>query len=338
MAVGRFVCVSVPLVLTIAAIISLLVATLSGVTHNSLYVFRVNISGLSVNPSSLGDLRNLVNIPQVKPRADLPAILGKLPLAGGNITAAAFGVGGVVDVNLWGFCTTDKDGKRECTKSQFDWASRELNTTRLEGLGDAVGVKVNLPNEVQDGLKAFAALAKWTEVAFIVALVALGIELVVGILSTFSRVISCLTWLTAGVTAVLVGVAAGLATAMGSLVVGTVEATARAYGVKGDIGGRFLAACWLAFAFATAAAFFWFFTICCCKPGDRRSRGGGVRHRDTPDGEKLMPSRAYAPIGNENEMSGGGFAHQGPTPSHPPRYPGGTGRADLAYEPYSHRV
>ncbi|KAM4058494.1 SUR7/PalI family protein [Hirsutella rhossiliensis] len=337
MGVGRFFCVGLPLVLTIASIIALLVATLSGVTHNSLYIFRVNISDLSVNPSTLGNLDGLISNLKLNGRADLPT---------GNITAGNLGLNEAFDVTLWGFCTTSQDGKRECTKAQFDWASQELNTTWIENLGTVAGVKVKLPTEVQDGLNAFRTLVKWTEVAFIVALIALGVELVVGVFSNFSRVVSCLTWLTAGIAALLVGIAAGLATAMGTIVIGTFEAAARSYGVRGDVGGRFLAAAWIAFAFALGAAFFWLFTICCCKPEHRSRSGfrGTNNNRHSNDGEKLIPARGYAPLGNESHMSGAyGDANQQsqlnqPYSSQPPRYPGGTGRTDLAYEPYSHRA
>lgn len=345
MAVGRFFCVGLPLVLTIASLIALLVATLSGVTHNSLYIFRVNVTDLSVNPSTIANLDGLINNLKLNSRADIPA--GNIPdLAAGNITAGKLGLDELYDVTLWGFCTTSHDGKRECTKSRFDWASEELNTTWIDNLGTVAGVKIKLPDEVQDGLKAFRALVKWTEVAFVVALIALGVELVVGVFSNCSRVVSCLTWLTAGIAAILVGIAAGLATAMGTVVVGTFEASARSYGVRSSIGGKFLAAAWIAFAFALAAAFFWLFTICCCKP-EHRSRSGHHGHsnnRHSNDGEKLLPSTAYAPLGNETQMSGayGNDNQQSqlsrPYPSHPPRYPGGTGRADLAYEPYSHRT
>lgn len=140
----------------------------------------------------------------------------------------------------------------------------------------------------------------------------------VGIFSKFSRVVSCLTCLTAAIAAALVGIAAGLATAMGTVVVGTLETAARAYGVKGTVGGNFL-----------AAAFFWLFTICCCKP-EHRGRGGDKRNHG--DGEKLIPSKGYAPLGNDSHMTG---AYGQPYASQPPHY---AGRTNLAYEPYSHRT
>lgn len=320
MGFGRFVCVALPLVLTLAAIVALLVATLSGVSHQSL--FRVNVSGLSVDSVRLGSIASQLGINGLGTRAD----------GVGNITAARLGLD-VYDMTLWGFCRTAGDGARDCTKAQFDWASHYFNTTWLDNLGAVTGVKVALPCEVENGLHIYRTVNKWTEVAFVVALVALGLELLGGVLASQSRVASCLTWL-----------AAGLATALASIVAGAVEGTARPYGVTATVGGPFLAAAWITFALAAGAAFFWLFTICCCMPEHCGSRSpyrrAASKHRNT-DSEKLLPA-TYAPLGNGHEMSGAA-GHNANRHSHlghhnaaqPPRYPGGS---DMAYEPYSHRA
>ncbi|KAJ6442922.1 integral membrane protein [Purpureocillium lavendulum] len=330
MGVGRFFCVALPLILTIGAIVSLLVATLSGVVHNNLYVFQVNVTDLSINPANFDNIAN-----KLGGRADNAQT--------SNITAGNLGLDQVYDINLWGYCSTNKDGKRDCIKARFDWASHELNTTWIEDFGAAAGAKIQLPKEVKDALKVFRTVTKWTEVAFIIALVALGVELVVGIFANCSRIASCLTWLVASLAAVLVGASAGLATAMATIVVGTVEGTGKFYGVEGKIGGQFLAAVWIATAFAIGAAFFWLFTICCCKPEHRKRSAHRASKHD--DGEKLLPTRGYSPLTSDHEMSSGyynpnqqqnqQFAHNF---SSQPRYPSGNGRSDLAYEPYSHRA
>ncbi|KZZ92064.1 integral membrane protein [Moelleriella libera RCEF 2490] len=338
MGVGRFVCVAVPLVLTVASIIALLVATLSGVTHTQLWMFEIDTTNLSISPAEA---------------ANIAGKLGVLPrqVKLGNISAADLGLANKYEVNLWGYCSTAPDGKRECTKAQFDWANSALNTSVLEQLTSATGVTLKLPNEIKNALKTFRTVTKWTEVAFIVALVALGAELVFGIFANCSRAVSCCTWLFASIAAVLVGVAAGLATAMSTVVVGSVEGTAKFYGVQGTVGGRFLAATWIGAAFAIGAAFFWIFTICCCKP-DHRRKSGAAKYRDhhNDGGEKLLPpTGTYRPLSHNYEMQGGsggggqpnGFynpAQHQTGMSAGPRHPSGQGRTDLAYEPYTHRV
>ncbi|PHH59490.1 hypothetical protein CDD81_3157 [Ophiocordyceps australis] len=339
MGVGRFACVALPLLLILASIIALLVATLSGVTHHSMHMFRVNVSELSINPASIGNIASKLGV-------NLEARLDAIQTD--NITAGNLGLNDTYDINLWGYCTTDRDGRRHCTKAQFDWATHKLNTTWIENFGAVAGVHITLPDEVQSALRVFRTVTRWTEVAFIVALVALGVEFFVGILANMSRVISCLTWFISIVAVVLVGAAAGLATATASIVIGAIEGTAKYYGVRGSIDTSFLAAVWIATAFALGAAFFWIFTICCCKP-ERRNRGAyrSTKHASSDD-EKLLPSRGYAPLGNDREMSGGAY-YEGNNQHHmsmapplhspqPPSYSGANERANMAYEPYSHRV
>ncbi|KHN96739.1 uncharacterized protein MAM_05295 [Metarhizium album ARSEF 1941] len=331
MGAGRVICVGLPLVLTVASIVALLIATLSGVAHNQLSMFRVNVTAMSISPA---DLRNLAGSLGVNPRADKTS----------NITAADLGLSNVYEVDLWGYCYTDSDNKRQCTKPKFDWANSALNTSYIEQLGKSTGVEgFKIPNEIQGALKTFRTVAKWTEVAFIVALLALGIQLALGILAICSRVASCVTWLVSGLTSILVGIAAGLSTAMASVVVGAIKGSKKFYGIEADIGVRFLATVWIATAFSMAAGFFWIFTICCCKPESRRS--GGKRHLDS-DGEKLMPNGgAYRPISHSYEMtSGQNDNYYSPNQqfhggySSGPRHPAGHDRTDLAYEPYSHRA
>ncbi|RDA92925.1 hypothetical protein CP533_3876 [Ophiocordyceps camponoti-saundersi (nom. inval.)] len=374
MAVGRFVCVAVPLILTVAAIIAGLVAILSGVSHQSLPLFSVNASGLSINPASIAaDLAKIANINSLHTR-QIPAsvadkipkdLLDKIPpglaekitpeladkipqVLQNNITAATLGIVDLMEVSLWGYCAVARDGTRDCTKAQFDWASQSLNDSLVDSLTAAAGLSNRLPDEVRTALQAFRTITKWTEVAFIVALVALGIELLVGIFASCSRAASCLTWLFASIAAVLVGIAAGLATATASIVVGTIDSAGRNVGLDATIGKRFLAAAWIAFAFASAAALFWLFTICFCKP-DRRAPSGfqSVKRDRESDDEKLIAAnggKGYAPVSNEyhNGHESSGALPQGqpgqPFSQYPPRYPSGTARPDMAYEPYSHRA
>jgi hypothetical protein len=320
-------------VLTTASLVALLIATISGVTHNQLWMFRVDLSQFDISQT---DLNNLAKNAGISTRAD----------ASGNITAADLGLANIYEVDLWGYCSTFDNGRRQCTKAAFNWANSEVNTNYIQTVAKVAGVKsFELPDEIEDALSTFRTVSKWTQVAFIIALVALGIELFVGIFANFSRVVSCLTWLVSGITAILVGACAGLSTATASIIVASLKVLKNSYGVEADIGTRFLVTVWIATAFAIAAGFFWIFTICCCKPESRRS--GGKRHLDA-DGEKLVPnSGAYRPLSHDFEMTNGqhgGFynpnqpqqVHSGYASA--PRHPSGQGRTDLAYEPYSHRA
>jgi hypothetical protein len=325
--VGRFLCVGLPIILTIAAIVSMLIATLSGVAHNRMSLFSLNTTELSFNEADIDTV--IDKLLDIDTRDNSKSV---------NITAQDLNLAGSYDVNLWGFCWTDFDKKdRHCTDAKFDWAAKSLNTSYIENFGSPAGVKIKIPDEIEDALKAFRTVSKWTQIATIIALVALVVELVLGIFSNFSRIISCVTWLVAGIATTLTGAAAGLATAQAAVVVGAVETTAKYYGVRGEIGGRYLATIWLSFAFAMGAGLFWLFTVCCCAPD--RSSPRKNKHASS-SGEKLFggANTAYAPLGNDHEMQSGLYNHnQGPSYG-APRYPDASARNDMAYEPYSHRV
>lgn len=335
MQAGRFVCVALPIILTIGAIISFMIATLSGVAHNSLYLFSVNLEDLDLNPENIEDFLSKIDI-------NLDGIsLGKRDSL---VSAGTLGLANSYDISLWGYCANEKD-ERKCTDAQFNWAENRIQDDILSKFSAAI----DLPDEIDTALDVFSTVTKYTEIAFIVALAVLGLELFVGIFANCTRIISCLTWLIGIAAIVFCIAAAGLATAMSGIVVAAIKSAAKQYGVKASINTNFLVCVWIGTAFATAASLFWLFTICCCKPERRRrdrSRGGDEEQ------EKLAPpTGAYYPIGNDNETSGANSTYNnkynnqfqpshGHDYSHAPSYHSGndSNRGDIAYEPYSHRA
>jgi hypothetical protein len=126
MGVGRFICVAMPFALTAASIICLLIAGLTGVTNTStnLYMFRVNMTDMSISSSSISKL--------ISSRADSgsswhdSSVLGtsgtptsvsgsssssaaaaaasasaSVFASGTNVTAADLALDYVYDINLW---------------------------------------------------------------------------------------------------------------------------------------------------------------------------------------------------------------------------------------------
>ncbi|KAK0762240.1 hypothetical protein N5P37_005044 [Trichoderma harzianum] len=310
MGAGRFFCVALPLLLTIASIGTLLYAVLAGVAHENVKLIQVDLSNLSISPLSLKTLTSRAEFNMKETQTD-------------NITAEALGLHKYYDLTLWGSCSSDDNKKWTCTKSQFDWASKQINADDIkEG-----STTIELPKDIKDALKVFQKLIKWSEVAFIIALIALGLELLIGIFSNFSRAVSCLTWFESVITTILVIIACSLSTATAAIIAGVVQGSKSLYGAKVHLDGRFLAIIWIGAAFCLGASLFWIFTICCCKPEKRQKN-----HHHSSDGEKLLPaggfgSRGYAPLGEQTGYT-----------SAAPRFAAGSGRSDLAYEPYSHRA
>lgn len=383
---GRYACVAIPFLLTLASVIALLIAALAGVADKSLYMFQVNTTDLSISPLSvqnvfdkitsrqadspgLHDVEGLLNdvkdnvgdkagdvIDDVKDTVgdkagdviddvndaisnnpDLANTIGNVA-NGGNLTAADLGLFDLYDVGLWGYCYTPKNGSRACTKSQFNWAEKELNTTtrQLDDLiliaNTAGGQNVTLPKEISDAINTFSTVTRWTEVVFIIAFIALGVELLFGIFANCTRVFSCITALVAAFATVAVCSAAALATATSAIVVGAVEASAKFYGVSASLNTRFLATVWIAAAFAIAAGFFWMFTCCCCAP-DHSSRRRS--YRDSSH-EKLIPGGASGPY---QPVPGGNTAYAGASypgaATQPQSYGYATPAHDARYEPYA---
>ena len=332
---GRFVCVLVPFLLTLASLIAMLIAGLSGLADKSLYMFRVNVTDLSLSPASVSRILDGtgfnapsfddLDLPDLS-KIDIPDInIGKRQSQTENITAADLGLYNVYDVNMWNYCYTTQNGTRECTKGAFDWATHALNTTTgdFNSMLTSTGLNVSLPSEITNAVKAFGTVSKWTQVVFIIACVTLGIELFFGLFANCSRAFSCVTWLIAALATIATGAAAALATATSVIVVGAVEASSELYGIDAELNTRFLAAVWISVAFAIAAGLFWMFTICCCKP-DHSSRRSRSRHGD--EAEKFIPAgnggSGYSRLGEPS-----GYARQsyGPAQQH-----------SGAYEPYSH--
>ncbi|KAG9255974.1 uncharacterized protein F5Z01DRAFT_531081 [Emericellopsis atlantica] len=388
MRAGRFACVALPIILTVGAIIAFLVATLSGVVHNSLYMFTVNLEdmtldeatlssladNLGIDTSSLSDLTNSlpdgVSLDDLKAKLPDGVSLDDLNLdnidlsnldlnnldindllnsnkkrADASVSAADLNLGQKYEIGLWGYCEiknkTDGDGTtRDCINAEFDWANKHLRSNLTEALRNQI------PDEVENAIDLFSTMTRYTEIVFIVALAVFGLELFLGIFASCTRIVSCLVWLIGLAAIVLSIAAAGMATAMSAIVIGTIEASAKQYGVHGSINTQFLATIWIGCAFAVGASVFWLFTICCCKPehNSHKNRDGADDH------EKLMGNRAsgYYPIGGTNhhansdhEMTTSTYHNQfqptyGQAYSHTPAY-SSSGRSDAGYEPYAHR-
>ncbi|KAI1774730.1 SUR7/PalI family-domain-containing protein [Hypoxylon cercidicola] len=353
MGVGRYVCVALPFILTVGSIVSFLIAGLAGVTNNGLYLFQIDTTNLSIDRQALLDLasslsggQNFTNEIQnaigsgsdsaqdainnakngLSSRSptpqDITTIIGTLAGDGSNITAKQLGIDNLYDFTLWNYCTIPANGTANCTQAKFNWAEEDLNTDWLSTLNSTFGGNVTLPDDINSTLDTFKILVKWTEVVYVIAMIGLGLELVVGLFTACSRLVSCLTWLISGVATLAVIAAASMMSALAVIVVGAVKGATEQYGGDARLSNNFLACIWIGVAFALGASFFWLFSICCCKPENRpyhkRSRGGS-------ESEKFLPS-SYAPIGDSNRNSG--YNYNGPQR--------GGARSDLAYEPYSH--
>lgn len=361
---------ALPFILTVASVIALLVAALAGVTDKSLYVFKLNTTDLSVSASDISSLLSTrgLDVPSpVEARqwdlissatsalsgsdasasdAASVASAAESALDSTNITASDLGLADAYYVSLWGYCQEGSNGTKTCTKAKFNWASNTTTSfeNKIEAVASSLGSNVTLPDEVKDALSAFGTVTRWTEIVFIIAFIALGLETLIGLFSSCSRMISCCTWIVAAFATVAVGAAAGLSTAMAAVVVGAVKGAAKEYGVEASFNQRYLATVWLAFAFALGASLFWIFTICCCAPDHRSKSGrrggaGYTKHLDD-DASMTGATGAYAPVTgahHNNGYSGSGYGHHNDTSYQGHGAAAGYYNNDKGFEPMRHQ-
>ncbi|KAA8570059.1 hypothetical protein EYC84_002394 [Monilinia fructicola] len=77
----------------------------------------------------------------------------------------------VIKSVLWGYCaTTGKN--RTCSSPKFNWAASSLNTSSIDTLAASTGTNITLPSDIKHALKTFTVVSKWTQVVYIIALIA----------------------------------------------------------------------------------------------------------------------------------------------------------------------
>ncbi|KAJ6786798.1 hypothetical protein PWT90_03848 [Aphanocladium album] len=255
MGISRILMATLPMALIVCSTILMLFTALSGVSHNELWLVKVDLAKLSINPSDISSNNHVT--------------------AGTNnkFIAADIGLADHYEVNVWGYCYQNKDGQRQCTKARYDWASSWLDRDAAGNASDLSGahVTVAVPKKVENSLDLFRNIAKGAQVAVIVCLLALGATLLVGILAHFRPSLSGALSAVAWITVILVCAAAGLVSAMAAIIMDTIENKAAGYGVVGSTGTTFLAITWAGVGLAIAAAIFWLAVSCCGTP-QRRSR------------------------------------------------------------------
>lgn len=261
-------------------------------------------------------------------------------ISGTNITAADLGLADAYIVSLWNYCEVDSDGTKTCKKARYNWAANATSSFEdmINDVASSMGENITIPTSIKTAMNTFSTISRWTEIVFIIAFIALGVEIVLGFFANCSRAFSCCTAIIGMFATVAVIAAAVLATATAAVVVAAVEGTAKAYGVTGSLNRHFLIAVWFAAAFAIAAGFFWLFTICCCSPDRRRSSGGAgwsrTRHADeTGSAVPMTGASGYQHIPGHNHNQQANTSYQGAAAD----YYGGNNQKFESYRPVQQR-
>lgn len=301
----------VPFVLTLLSTILLIMVFLSQHSsdnsfYNSLYFLRINTYDLHVDA----------------------------PVSGQNINVMIGNTGptpAFYDISLQNYCTglNAKAAPNFCSKPQ---AGFYFNPIDIFGLENSP-IKNLVPQDWQKSLHTYEEAAKFMYAAYVVALVASLLTLLLGIASFFlSRVTSILTWISADIAALFTGMASAAATAIYSILAGVVNAQLKKDGVTTDFGSKLLAITWLATAASIVAGLLWSCGCCCGRDSKRENkRARSLKGRSNYE---RLPS-PFKTEGHHEEGYGQPVPLYG-QPQH--QHPGHTGPGMQAqhtgYEPY----
>ena len=301
----------VPFIFSLIATILLIIVMLDQHSSDnsfltSLYFLRVNTYDLNVNANVQG---HNVNIP-----------VGQT-----GLTAAYYQVG------LQNYCTgtAANVGPNFCSKPTPAFYFNPLEVWNLENSP----IKNLVPGDWQKALNTYHDASKFMFAAYVVALVASILTLLLGIASFFlSRITSILTWICADVAALFTALASATATAIFSILAGVVNEQLHKYGVTTDFGSKLLAITWLATAASIAAGLFWSCGCCCGRSATRKSDDKRSRSLKGRSNYERLPS-PFKTEGHHEEGYGQPVPLYG-QPQHQFPGPGPAVANHTAYEPY----
>ena len=135
-------------------------------------------------------------------------------------------------------------------------------------------------------------------IAYIVALIATIIEILVGFFALFSRWGSLATTIVSSVSSFFYVAFALTSTILYAVLTGTFNDALTKYDIHGNLGHSIYVAVWLGTAFSLGAGLFWLFSSCCCSGRSDRIKGynderGARGHRYDRVGSPLPPQGGF---------------------------------------------
>ncbi|KAF2192718.1 integral membrane protein [Zopfia rhizophila CBS 207.26] len=308
---GRFACIFVPMALTVASLICLILV-FSGQLNknmqiqNDLYFFKANTKDFTTNPDVLENT-NIDNI-----------LLNSLQHAASSGELKDF-----YKVGLWNYCEgeTDGKGKEKVTYCSPRKASFWFNPIEVWELQNTTADQL-FPEKMKDGIEAYHKVSKWMFTAYVIAICLTAAEIVVGIFAIFSRWGSLVTTVVSSAQTIFILAAAITSTALYGALAGTFDSVLRPVKIKASLGSKMLSVVWLGVAFSIASGFFWLVSVCCCS--------GKSGHK------KVVVEKT--PYTYERVASPYLGAQQGSSSNVPMHNTGksGHGTSGSAYEPFRH--
>lgn len=310
---GRFACIFLPMALTIASLLCL-VLVFSGQTNKNmalprdLYFFKADTREFNDNPGAAipDKLPNNVNLDN-----DLLHALQGI--------AKTKELKDFYTVGLWNFCEGDIDDKGKetvtfCSERKTNFWFNPIDVWKVE---DTAAQKL-FTEKLKNGVEVYHKAAKWMFTAFVITAILTVAEFIVGIFAIFSRWGSLATTIVSSIQTVFFLGAASAVTAIYVSLAAVFHTVFQPYKIKATLGSKMLAVLWIGVAFSVASGFFWLISICCCSGKSPHKK---VAAEKTP----YTYERVASPYLGARESSG----HQlGTMPA------SGHGTSGNAFEPY----
>ncbi|KAF1817087.1 hypothetical protein P152DRAFT_7836 [Eremomyces bilateralis CBS 781.70] len=347
---GRFACIFLPMVATIAALICIILIFLGQQNKNdsnlsNIYYFKADTRNFTGNPLNLDD-PNLPSIPGV----DIDDKFLKLL----NAAATTNKLEDIYTVGIWSYCSgpAPADGKAYkptfCSKRSSNFAFDPIEVWGLNG----TNIQNAFPDKLEDGLKIYRSISRWLFIAHAVAFFVTLAELIVGLFAIFSRWGSCATSIVASAASLFTVAGAITASALYGTLAGTFNTVLRPYGFDASLGKNGLVVEWLAAAFSLAAGILWVISMCCCSGqsnrrekdyNQTRNKGrtgtglGGFLNRGVSRGTTAEKTPyTYEPVSYQPAGQGSNWQPGQPVPLQDMETGRVGGQASGAYEPYRH--
>jgi len=328
---GRFACIFLPMVGTIASLVCLIIVGLGGTNQhntgmNNLYFFRANTSHIQVNSS-------ILNLPSNPVANNIPNI--NIINGSSSPTATALGIKDFYHISLWNYCSGDfsknssgqfNDEVTFCSPHQNEFW---FNPVEVWKLNNTVADKL-FSKELKAGLDTYKTVAKWMFICYIVAVISTIVEILVGFTALFSRLGSVATTIVSSISSLFLIGFALTSTILYSTLVASFNTALKEYQIHANIGRTIYIWVWLAVAFSLASGFFWMISSCCCSGRSDRIKGYN-------DGGRK--GRKNAPY-NYERVESPYMGHSGNAPSYQAPLHGmpmqNMGPQRTAYEPFRH--
>lgn len=196
------------------------------------------------------------------------------------------GVSNFYTTGISGFCRGDERGKyHDCETPMlpywFDLFGILRQDTNTENLN------IDLPEDVQKYEKVLRTASKVMWVFYIIAAGLLVIELVIGLCTFRSRIMSCCTAFVSFFATAFMVVASGLGTGIHVVYRKYFNQEVNQFGISAEIGKTMLGLTWAASGLCLWAFVWWLFSICC--GNTKRSS----RNRDMEETRPFIPNRRW---------------------------------------------